>query len=475
MSLTLSDSMYTTSSIDFNGSFPNSEHFSNDKIASCFDTQESENYTKLFHNIERKNSLCETVEASSEVAKKQFNISSEQPIKPSNPLLQPHHEPIQLLERQKQQCVTSQDAMKILIQSGKKSSKRPSRIKKATVQSAKSPHAEKSCGNIAKFEKQAIDQPFDITPPNNDLPAIKSVVIKKITEVVEKERDYSFSSTDDNESKPGWTHVILSYKGKNPVLETTVLNKNSLRFVRSLNDYQFVHENGIFASYALEDVRSIATLVFKSDCNHGITYDCFNYETTAEIKKKQKIALIYKNNKYELNQLQVDGKLNYNLHYKDKNNDLMQSNVLDTNDTDWSKFGRRFKKNMIFFNPYFVDNENTSNLIHSFFKYAYTNLDENGVVTLMWNVARQDCLRGIDIYEIAGKNHFKLAQCYSGKKFSMLTNFTHLKNDVSLKGSSKADIKSKDTDTLMLFQKKTWDYSIPKDNEIANSFMQLLG
>jgi hypothetical protein len=255
-----------------------------------------------------------------------------------------------------------------------------------------------------------------------------------------------------------------------------------------------IHKNGIFGAYCLEDVRCIAELVLQNSAL-PMKYDCFNYETIEEITTNRDIIRspsapcdhlnMYYNNRIMLSRWQEDNLLSYHLHYSSKHNDLLQKRGVKVEATkDWEKFNRIFKENMIFFNPYFIDGKGTTALMNAFFDYARTNLDDNGVVTVMWNPDRKDNLASVKMAKIANRNGFKIVKKLSGAEFANKTGFNHLKNSTSLNravsmanrtnSSSKVTIDAKGTDTIIMFKKKKSSSDIPASNIVATAMTTTL-
>lgn len=275
-------------------------------------------------------------------------------------------------------------------------------------------------------------------------------------------------------------------------LMTTGITKDAFKTEEEVKASQRIeHENGIFGSYCLEDVRSIAILVLQKASHSNVFYDCFNYETVKEIVASQKnvaapnehVALYHDNTKL-LTTLAHAKKLGFALHYETKNNDLLQSRKIKVNPKeDWLKFNRIFKQNMIFFNPYMKDAVETEKLIDAFFEYATTNLvREIGVVTVMWNPERRDSLGVINVERVASKHHFRLIHRLDGRKFAILTKFKHLKNSTSLErtftgeneSSATAVISSKSTDKIMMFMHHNSPRQISPHNTIASVLLSML-
>ena len=152
-------------------------------------------------------------------------------------------------------------------------------------------------------------------------------------------------------------------------------------------------------------------------------------EINGKNKAADHIRELYLKNFNFLTKMQSRNELSFHLHYADRPNDLMQTRkkVVDLSN-DWDKFNRYFQKNMFFFNPYLDNANNTAKLMKRFFSYARTNLNKDGVVTLMWNYNRKDSLKHVKIVEIAKEKGFTVIKKLSGKQYASLTNFKHLKN-----------------------------------------------
>jgi hypothetical protein len=265
------------------------------------------------------------------------------------------------------------------------------------------------------------------------------------------------------------------------------------QIIISNQDNQFKHTNAVFGSYLLNDVLAINTFVNKkihliSFKPTTITYDCFNYETVIELTSSElnnKINNVFKlqfeRNYQTLKNFELRDRLKLNLHYNNKSNDLMQKKGDLLNESnDWNKFDRFYSDNMIFFNPYMENRESTYKLIKRFFKYANTNLDSNGIVTLMWNDKREDNLHDMNIPKIAKKIGFNVIKKLSGHEFATITNFSHLKNSTSLNKSLtyihpkdrnnnvNLSISKKKTDTIFMFKKSESDQIVPRRNIIAS-------
>lgn len=258
------------------------------------------------------------------------------------------------------------------------------------------------------------------------------------------------------------------------------------------------HENGIFGSYCLEDVKSIAKLVLIDQPDSVVSYDCFNYETIKEITRDKKVIYsmatpadhltMYYTNSIALRTMQKDGKITYSLHYDERHNDLLQQRGEVVKDSEnWNKFGRRFVRNMVFFNPYFNNGAGTIRLMNAFFDYARTNLSSDGIVIIMWNPERRDDLAKVKIAQIASKHSFRIIAKLSGDEFAQKTGFTHLKNSSSLKKAIDDSLKHKEenkkhsvvvvtkaTDTIILFKKRVSSSMISSENKVATAMTNQL-
>lgn len=407
-------------------------------------------------------SWLNAVDVGTAVAQQQLKDFPQQ-VKPKNPLLETHHNENQLAERRKEQVVSSSNAMDLLNapRNPRIKTERPSPKKDIPI----SNEVQKPKWNVIASSKAKEEQNISIQAPiekENKVVSEKTFPKKSIQAPVEKEDSGKVLTKKS-------LATILSSENKQQSEFATKIISAPKAPTKSLKEFKFVHENGIFASYALSDLHSIAKLVLEGTPQSCLSYDCFNYETTRELELKKDVAKEFKTNKEAVNLLQTENKLNFTLHYEDKHNDLFQERELKPADCNWSKFDRRFTKNMIFFNPYYCDKASTTHLVKSFFEYAATNLDDSGVVTVMWNPKREDMMKGIDIPNIASKNSFKLVKACSGKEFADKTGFTHLKNNESLQKGTNATITAKPSDTLMLFQ-KTWQKEIPEDNLVAKAF-----
>ena len=255
------------------------------------------------------------------------------------------------------------------------------------------------------------------------------------------------------------------------------------------------HENGIFGSYLLEDARSISKLVidyFNTTYPMNLTrrplkIDCFNYEKLSTLVDdkmkgncvKRECSRIYQDNHEQLSQWKNMNKVDCELHYINQPNDLtLKENDIIEPSEDWDKFNRFYSQNMIFFNPFAGDIKGTKLLLKRFFDYAKTNLDKDGVVTIMWNPKRRDMLKVIKIVEIAKKSQFKIIKRLSGEKFQELTEFKHLKNDRTLNKAiiyrTTAVVEVNHTDTIVLFKKKGSQREISSKNVIATVLVKKL-
>lgn len=257
---------------------------------------------------------------------------------------------------------------------------------------------------------------------------------------------------------------------------------------------KLVHQNWLFGAYCGEDLRAIYKLLkiaeqhnrpkeLKKNNPQKESFDCFNLETKAEIcSSHEALDALYNKNFSRLTKLNKSNrrnKIDCKIHYEEKPNDLTK------NGESWEKDRHAFAQNMIFFNPFGVADTNdkkeladiaeiTQNVVTHFFKYAASNLEKDGVVTMMWNRERKDALKKVNIKKIAAEQGFSLIRKkLPGKKFAKLTGFVHTRNGATLKKGQKATVELKNTDTIFMFKRKADGKIIPKDNRLARAFSQI--
>lgn len=250
------------------------------------------------------------------------------------------------------------------------------------------------------------------------------------------------------------------------------------------------HNNAIFGSYCLEDLRCITLLLEKYGNKDVVKFDCFNYETVESIKKSnQKLAEIFESNMKILNEKKIE----FEIHYEKKGNDILEEDnkkidrfTLDKRkyiekNSIWDKFKRNYKDTMVFFNPYMINGEGTQKLLNGFFKYAENTLSDKGVVIIKWNPEREDFKNiEIDLLKIAKESNFNCVKKLSGYQFANLTKFVHLKNSTSLEVTKKNKYKNtvkicaKTWDTIYIFNKSGNIELIEKTNVVALSMLNLL-
>lgn len=245
-------------------------------------------------------------------------------------------------------------------------------------------------------------------------------------------------------------------------------------------------------------MKSIAQLVLIDQPGSRVGYDCFNYETVAEITRDEKVIYspvtpsehlkMFYENSLALSNMKKEGKIKYEIHYLERHNDLLQKRGEVVKDSEnWNKFGRHFVRNMIFFNPYFNNGEGTKRLMNAFFDYARTNLSSDGIVILMWNPERRDDLSQVKVAQIASKHSFRIILKLSGEEFAQKTGFRHLKNSSSFKRVIDESLKHKEekkkysvvvvtkaTDTIIFFKKKGSNSTVSAENQVATAMKNQL-
>lgn len=237
------------------------------------------------------------------------------------------------------------------------------------------------------------------------------------------------------------------------------------------------HENAIFGSYLLEDVRCIFEVVinFQNNSNTRIIseakvqYDLFNFETVKELVKTKGLSNVFETNlKFLKNQTLITRRFGFNVHYEKCRNDLTEK---EGSVSIWQKYCREYTKNMIFFNPYLDHKEGTEQLIIEFFKYASQCLHEDGIVTMMWNYRRSDALAAIDLDKLALDQKFKPIRRLKVSSFFEQTKFRHFKNSNTLNRAKSAGGKYyvHDFANSQIVFFKRGDQNISQDNIIATA------
>jgi hypothetical protein len=296
------------------------------------------------------------------------------------------------------------------------------------------------------------------------------------------------------------------------VTSLNILNSDSRGSIIASKVNDLVHSAGIFGAYIGNDPKAITTLVaahhlfinnhnlrknngltneqwieVATDINFELNLTCFNFETINQIKLENKNSeerkKEFKSNMRFISKITSlsEFRIEWDIQYYQTRNDLN-----DGDDSNWKKLNRFFENEMVFLNPYGEPSDvtpqnfgkGTQKLLASFFEYAQTNLNDDGVVTVMWNPCRKDGLKIVEVPKIAALHGFKIAKICMGSAFTELTSFSHYKNfgsyNKAIENGTSAIISSKKTDTIILFKKIGKPPHIPKSAKIATAFLKRL-